>query len=216
MRYMEGFYQRLEQMGVVPVVVLESADHALPVANALKEGGLTSAEITFRTPVAADAIHLISTQCPNIVVGAGTVLNVRQARKAVDAGARFVVSPGFDPVVVDWCVSQRMPVIPAGVTPTEITALINKGIPVTKFFPANLYGGLDGIKTMASVFSGHRFMPTGGVNPANLREYLACPAVIACGGTWLTKKELIAEGDFARIEALAAETASIVREVHGS
>lgn len=215
MRYMEGFYQQVEQMGVVPVVVLDRVADALPVAEALVAGGLTSAEVTFRTPVAADAIHQMATQCPDIFVGAGTVLNVRQARQAVDAGARFVVSPGYDPVVTDWCISQRVPVIPAGVTPTEITALINKGLPVTKFFPANLYGGLNGIKTMASVFTGHRFMPTGGVNPANLHEYLSCPAVIACGGTWITKKDLIAAGDFAQVQALAAEAAAIVREVHG-
>ncbi len=215
MRYMEGFYQQVEQMGVVPVVVLDRVADALPVAEALVAGGLTSAEVTFRTPVAADAIHQMATQCPDIFVGAGTVLNVRQARQAVDAGARFVVSPGYDPVVTDWCISQRVPVIPAGVTPTEITALINKGLPVTKFFPANLYGGLNGIKTMASVFTGHRFMPTGGVNPANLHEYLSCPAVIACGGTWITEKDLIAAGDFAQVQALAAEAAAIVREVHG-
>lgn len=214
-RYMDGFYELLHQRGLVPVVVLDRVADALPVARALADGGLPCAEVTFRTPAAADAIHEIATHCPKVMVGAGTVLNVRQAVQAVEAGASFVVSPGTSPAVVDWCISQRVPVVPGTVTPTELTTVINRGLGVSKFFPANLYGGLAGVETLASVFVGHRFMPTGGVSTDNLQDYLRSPAVIACGGTWITRRDLIAAKDFARIEELATQAATLVREARG-
>lgn len=215
MSYMDEFYQQVEKIGVVPVVVIEDAGDALPLARALVEGGLPSAEVTFRTVAAPDAIRAMSEGCPEILVGAGTVLNLDQARRAVEAGARYVVSPGYDMGVVDWCLEHEVPVMPAGVTPTEVTALVNAGLDVTKFFPAAQYGGLATIKALASVFVGHRFMPTGGVSLDNLREYLSCPAVIACGGTWVTKPDLVRSHDFERVRALAAEAAGVVREVRG-
>lgn len=208
--YMDEFYGKIEEMGVVPVVVLDRVEDADPLAQVLAEGGLPAAEVTFRTAAAADAIHEMSVKHPEVLVGAGTVLNVEQAKRAADAGARFIVSPGYDRGVVEWCLAEKMPVIPAGVTPTEVTALVNAGLPVTKFFPAAQYGGLATIEALASVFVGHRFMPTGGVNATNLKDYLASDAIIACGGTWMVKPKMIREGRFDEMLALTKEAASIV------
>jgi 2-dehydro-3-deoxyphosphogluconate aldolase/(4S)-4-hydroxy-2-oxoglutarate aldolase len=212
--YMNGFYTDIEAMGVVPVVVLDDVKDALPLAKVLEEGGLPSAEVTFRTSAAADSIREIAKKCPDVLVGAGTVLNVEQAQKAVDAGAKFIVSPGTDRGVVDWCLTNKVPVMPAGVTPTEITALVNAGLNVTKFFPAALCGGLKTIGALASVFVGHRFMPTGGVNASNLSEYLAHPAIIACGGTWMVKPDLIHAANFDKILSLTKEARDIVEAAH--
>lgn len=211
----DGFYERVYQMGVVPVVVLEDERDAVPMGTALAAGGLPAAEVTLRTAAAADCIRAMAERCPEVLVGAGTVLSLEQAKRAVAAGARFVVSPGFDPEVVDWCLANRVDVIPAAVTPTELTALVNRGISVTKFFPAAQYGGRATIDALASAFVGHRFMPTGGVDAANLRAYLEDPAVIACGGTWMVKPKLFADGDFSEVERLSAQAASIVRELRG-
>ena len=215
MRFLEEFYAEVEKVGVVPVVVLDRVEDALPVADVLVKGGLPSAEVTFRTTCAADAIHQMSEKCPELLVGAGTVLTPEQARRAVDAGARYVVSPGYNMEVVDWCLANEVPVLPAGVTPTEVAALVNRGLAVTKFFPAAQYGGLDTIRALASVFVGHRFMPTGGVSAANLQEYLECPAVLACGGTWMVKPDLIRAGEFDCMLELTREAAGIVRCVRG-
>lgn len=206
----QEFYSRVEQVGVVPVVVLDDAKDAVPLARALARGGLPAAEVTFRTAAAADAIHAMSDACPDVLVGAGTVLTVDQARRAVDAGARFLVSPGSSPELLDWCVEHEVPYIPAGVTPTEITALINRGFEVTKFFPASLYGGLKAIQSLAQVFVGHRFMPTGGVSAANLAEFLGCESIIACGGSWMAPRALVAAGRFDEVEALCADASAIV------
>ena len=215
MSYMDGFYQSAEKIGVVPVVVLDRVEDALPVADVLVKGGLPSAEVTFRTACAADAIHEMSEKCPELLVGAGTVLTLEQARRAVDAGARYVVSPGYNMEVVDWCLANEVPVLPAGDTPTAVTALVNRGLEVTKFFPAAQYGGLGTIKALASVFVGHRVMPTGGVSADNLREYLECSAILACGGTWMVKPELIRAGEFDRMLELTREAAELVREIRG-
>ena len=205
-----GFYGQVEKTGVVPVVVLEKVEDAVPMANALVAGGLPAAEVTFRTAAAADCIREMSEKCPDILVGAGTVVNLAQCKQAVEA-----VSPGYDPETVDWCIEHEVNIIPAAVTPTEIMVAINRGLDVTKFFPANLYGGLAGIKALASVFVGHRFMPTGGVNTENVRDFLSCDAIIAAGGTWMVKPSLFADGDFSKVEAIAAEAAAAVREIRG-
>lgn len=215
MGYLDEFYQRVAETGVVPVVVLDEASDAVPLADALVQGGLPAAEVTFRTAAAADAIRAIAAARPEVLVGAGTVLNVEQAKAAVEAGARFVVSPGFSPEVVDWCLEHEVPQIPAGITPTEITWLANRGLDVTKYFPASLYGGLGGIKTLSSVFVGHRFMPTGGIRQADLEEYLSCPAILACGGTWITKADLVRAGCFDEVARRAGEAAAAVRRVRG-
>lgn len=210
-----GFYEQVEKTGVVPVVVLERVEDAVPMASALVSGGLPAAEVTFRTAAAADCIHAMSEKCPDILVGAGTVLNVEQCKRAVDAGAKFIVSPGYDLGIINYCLENEINLIPGGVTPTEITTLVNLGFDVTKFFPANLYGGLKGIESLAAVFVGHRFMPTGGVNTENLRDFLGSSAIIAAGGTWMVKPALFADGDFSKVESLAAGAAAAVREIRG-
>lgn len=215
MGYMDGFYATLERLAVVPVVVIDDERDAVPLAKALAAGGLPSAEVTFRTGAAAGSIRAMRRECPQVLVGAGTILSVDQAKAAVDAGAGFIVSPGHDMDVIAWCIERKVPVVPAGVTPTEVTELVNAGIDVTKYFPAALYGGLGGIRSLASVFVGHRFMPTGGVNMKNLADYLSDPAVIACGGTWMAKADLLREGRFDEVERLSAEAAGIIETVRG-
>ena len=210
-----GFYEQVEKTGVVPVVVLEKVEDAVPMANALVAGGLPAAEVTFRTAAAADCIHEMAEKCPDILVGAGTVVNLEQCKKAVDAGAKFIVSPGYDMAIIDWCLEHEVNLIPGGVTPAELTTLINLGFDITKFFPANLYGGLKAIEALAAVFVGHRFMPTGGVSPDNVREFLGSKAILAAGGTWMVKPNLFADGDFSRVEALTADAAAAVREIRG-
>ena len=210
-----GFYEQVEKTGVVPVVVLEKVEDAVPMASALVAGGLPAAEVTFRTAAAADCIHEMAEKCPDILVGAGTVVNLEQCKKAVDAGARFIVSPGYDMAIIDWCLEHEINLIPGGVTPAELTTLINLGFDITKFFPANLYGGLKAIEALAAVFVGHRFMPTGGVSPDYVRDFLGSKAILAAGGTWMVKPNLFADGDFSRVEALTAEAAAAVREIRG-
>lgn len=210
-----GFYEQVEKTGVVPVVVLEKVEDAVPMANALVAGGLPAAEVTFRTAAAADCIHEMAEKCPDILVGAGTVVNLEQCKKAVDAGAKFIVSPGYDMDIIDWCLEHEVNLIPGGVTPAELTTLINLGFDITKFFPANLYGGLKAIEALAAVFVGHRFMPTGGVSSDNVRDFLGSKAILAAGGTWMVKPNLFADGDFSRVEALTADAAAAVREIRG-
>ena len=191
-----GFYEQLEKTAVVPVVVLEKVEDAVPMANALVKGGLPAAEVTFRTAAAADCIREMSEKCPDILVGAGTVVNLEQCKRAVEAGAKFIVSPGYDDAIIDYCLENKVNLIPGAVTPAELTHLINRGFDITKFFPANLYGGLKATETLSAVFVGHRFMPTGGVNLENLPEFLGSKSIIAAGGTWMVKPALFADGDF--------------------
>ena len=212
---MNPILEQICRIGIIPVIAIDDAKKAVPLARSLVEGGLPAAEVTFRTAAAADCIREMSEKCPDILVGAGTVVNLAQCKQAVEAGAKFIVSPGYDPETVDWCIEHEVNIIPAAVTPTEIMVAINRGLDVTKFFPANLYGGLAGIKALASVFVGHRFMPTGGVNTENVRDFLSCDAIIAAGGTWMVKPNLFADGDFSKVEAIAAEAAAAVREIRG-
>jgi 2-dehydro-3-deoxyphosphogluconate aldolase/(4S)-4-hydroxy-2-oxoglutarate aldolase len=210
---MNDVLTQIEQFGVVPVVAIDTVDHALGLGRALIDGGLPCAEITFRTAAAADAIQAMTSNYPEMLVGAGTVLTVEQAQKAADAGARFVVTPGFDAAVVDWCIEQDMPVTPGVMTPTEINMALNKGLNVLKFFPAEVAGGVKTLKAISGPYGEVRFIPTGGINAANLADYLRLPTVIACGGSWLVKKQLIADGEFDRIAELTAEAVEIVRTV---
>lgn len=195
----EDFYEKLEELCIVPVVVLDKAEDALPMANALVAGGMPSAEVTFRTACAAECIHEMATKCPEIAVGAGTVLNPAQVDEAVDAGATFIVSPGYNEAVVKRSIELGVPCLPGTVTPSEVTAAVNLGLKVTKFFPAAQYGGLATIKALCAAFVGHRFMPTGGVNLDNLTDYLSAPQIIACGGTWMVKPNLFADGNFDKV-----------------
>ncbi len=197
--------ERLARAIVVPVVVLDDAKDAVPTANAMVAGGIDVMEITFRTACAADAIQAVAENCPDMLVGAGTVLNVEQAKLAVARGAKFIVSPGFDAGVVGWCVENGIAVAPGCVTPTEIMAAIKLGLKVVKFFPANVYGGLNAMKNLSAPFVGMKFIPTGGVNAANIREYWTAPFIHAVGGSWVCPKADIAAGNFDKITALCAE-----------
>ena len=196
---------RLARAGVVPVVVLEDAKDAVPTAKAMLAGGVDVMEITFRTAAAADSIKAVADSCPDMLVGAGTVLNLPQCKLAVEMGAKFIVSPGFDAEVVDWCIANNIPVTPGCVTPTEITAAVNRGLKVIKFFPANVYGGLNAMKNLSAPFVGIKFLPTGGVNAANIKEYIDAPFIHAVGGSWVCPKDAVKAGDWDKITALCAE-----------
>ena len=197
--------ERLARAGVVPVVVLDDAKDAVPTANAMVAGGIDVMEITFRTAAAPDAIEAVAKNCPDMLVGAGTILNLEQCKLAVEKGAKFIVSPGFDAQVVAWCIENGIAVTPGCVTPTEITAAVNMGLKVIKFFPANVYGGLNAMKNLSAPFVGIKFMPTGGVNAQNLREYIDAPFIHAVGGSWVCPKADIAAGNFEKITQLCAE-----------
>ena len=197
--------QRLANAGVVPVVVLDDAKDAVPTANAMVAGGIDVMEITFRTAAAPDCIKAVSENCPDMLVGAGTILNLEQCKLAVQMGAKLIVSPGLDAEVVSWCVENGIAVTPGCVTPTEITAAIKLGLKVVKFFPANVYGGLNAMKNLSAPFVGIKFMPTGGVNAQNLSEYISAPFIHAVGGSWVCPKADIAAGNFEKITALCKE-----------
>ena len=197
--------ERLASSIVVPVVVIDDAKDAIPTAKAMAAGGVDVMEITFRTAAAPDAIKAVSENCPDMLVGAGTVLSMEQCKQAIEMGAKFIVSPGFDPEIVSWCIENNIPVAPGCVTPTEITAALKMGLKVLKFFPANVYGGLNAMKNLAAPFVGIKFMPTGGINSANIREYIDAPFIHAVGGSWVCPKADIAAGNFEKITALCAE-----------
>ena len=203
---------RLARAGVVPVVVLEHAKDAVPTAKAMVAGGIDVMEITFRTAAAADSIRAVSENCPEMLVGAGTVITLEQCKKAVESGARFIVAPGFDEEVVRWCVENHVPVTPGCVTPTEIMAAMKLGLKVVKFFPAGVYGGLSAMKALSGPFGGIKFIPTGGVNAQNLAEYLAAPFIHAVGGSWVCPKADISAGNFEKITALCHEAHATVTE----
>ncbi|MDX1521198.1 MAG: bifunctional 4-hydroxy-2-oxoglutarate aldolase/2-dehydro-3-deoxy-phosphogluconate aldolase, partial [Anaerolineae bacterium] len=178
-------------------------------------GGLPCAEITFRTETAGDSIAILAAKFPTMLVGAGTVLTLDQARQAQAAGAGFIVTPGFDEAIVDWCLVNDMPVTPGVITPTEISLALNKGLNLLKFFPAELSGGISYLKAMAGPFSTVKFMPTGGIDRSNLADYLRLSNVHACGGSWMVKPQLIAEQQFEKIKALSKETVELARAARG-
>lgn len=206
---------RLQKCGVVPVVVLDDAKNAVPTAKALLAGGVNVMEITFRTTAAADSIKAVVENCPEMLVGAGTVITLDQCKQALECGAEFIVSPGFDPEVVSWCVERNIPITPGCVTPTEIMTAMKLSLNVVKFFPAGVYGGLKAMKALAAPFGGVKFIPTGGVDAKNLKEYLEAPFVHAVGGSWLCPKKEIAAGNFDAVTALCREASEIVKEVRG-
>ena len=202
--------QRIGQAGIAPVVVIEDASHALPTARAMLAGGVDVMEITFRTQAAPEAIRIIAEQCPEMLVGAGTVITLDQCRQAVELGAKFIVTPGFDGEVASWCVEHQVPVVPGCVTPSEIMAAMKLGLQVLKFFPASVYGGLGAMKALSGPFGSVKFIPTGGVNAQNLGEYIAAPFIFAVGGSWLCSKEDISAGNYDRITALCAQARQAV------
>ncbi len=199
--------------GVIPVVVIENADDAVPIAEALLHGGLSVIEVTLRSEAAPQAIENIARQVPDAVIGAGTVLNAEQCDMAHSTGAQFIVSPGLHATVVEASQARDLPVFPGVATATELQSAWNMGLRTVKLFPAELSGGVAMLKALAAVFRDVKFMPTGGVGPGNLREYLSQPAVIACGGSWLAPAELVAKGDFAEITRLARAAKKVVSDV---
>jgi len=206
---------RLQKLAVVPVVVIDDADTAVPIAQALVAGGLPIIEVTLRTAAAADAIAAISRQVPDAIVGAGTVLSADQAQGIVSAGAKFIVSPGLDDDVVAAARALSVPILPGVATASEAQHAWNMGLRELKFFPAEQAGGIAMIKALSAVFRDILFMPTGGVSPANLRDYLQLPSVLACGGSWLTPAAAIQQGNYAEITALAAAALAIAKEARG-
>ncbi|MBQ1439476.1 MAG: bifunctional 4-hydroxy-2-oxoglutarate aldolase/2-dehydro-3-deoxy-phosphogluconate aldolase, partial [Solobacterium sp.] len=205
--------ERIAACGVVPVVVLEDAKDAKPLAEALVEGGLPVAEVTFRTAAAEESIRIMAEAYPDMLVGAGTVLSVEQAQRAVNAGAKFIVSPGFDEEVVDWCLANNVPVYPGIITPSEATKAVKRGLKIVKFFPAEQFGGVATIKALAAPFTTLKFMPTGGINAKNIRDYLSNNKISACGGSWMVKGDLVKAGDFAKIKELVKEAVELVKEI---
>ena len=199
------YTQRLGNSAVIPVVVLDDAKDAVPTAKALLAGGIDVMEITFRTAAAPDAIRAVAENCPDMLVGAGTVITLEQCKQAIDCGARFIVSPGFDAEVVSWCVNHNVTITPGCVTPTEIMAALKLGLKVVKFFPANVYGGLNAMKALSGPFGGVKFIPTGGVNGQNIGEYAAAPFIHTVGGSWACAKADIVAGNFEKITRLSQE-----------
>ena len=210
---MNPILEQLSKFGVVPVVVLNDAKDAEPLAKALCDGGLPCAEVTFRTAAAEESIRTMTEKYPEMLVGAGTVLTTEQVDRAVAAGAKFIVSPGFDPEIVDYCLEKEILVLPGCVTPSEVAQGVKRGLKVQTFFPAEQYGGVATIKAMAAAYVGIQFMPTGGINPKNVKDYLACDKIFACGGSWMVKGDMIEAGEFDKIEALTKEAVAIIKEV---
>lgn len=202
--------ERLGAAGIVPVVVIDDVKDAVPTAQAMLKGGVDVMEITLRTPAGLGAIEAVAASCPDMVVGAGTVITLEQGKAAVAAGAKFLVSPGFDRDLVKWCVENDVNITPGCVTPTEITEAMKYGLKVLKFFPANVYGGLSAMKALSGPFGGVKFIPTGGVNAQNLGEYISAPFVHAVGGSWVCAKADIAAGNFDKITTLCAEARKAV------
>ena len=207
--------EELCSYGVIPVVVLNRTEDAKPLAKALCEGGLKCAEVTFRTDAAQESIRIMSKEYPDMMVGAGTVLTIDQVDRAVSAGAKFIVSPGFDPEIVDYCIDKNIPVVPGCMTPSEVAQGVKRGLEVLKFFPAEQAGGVAMIKAMAAPYTSVRFMPTGGLNAGDLEQYLSFIKIVACGGSWMVKADLIDSGDFEKITQLTKEAVGLVKSIRG-
>ncbi len=202
-------------MGIIPVVVLNDVKDALPLGKALLDGGLPVAEVTFRTDAAEESIRQMAAAYPDLLVGAGTVLTTEQVDRAVAAGAKFIVSPGLNPKVVSYCQEIGIPVCPGVVTPGEIEKALELGLEVVKFFPAEPSGGLPMIKAVGAAYTKLKFMPTGGISASNVTAYLECDKILACGGSWMVKGDLINAGDYDQIVALCKEAAAIVKDIRG-
>lgn len=207
---MNEILRKIGNMGIVPVVKIDNAKDAVPLGKALIKGGLPVAEITFRTDAAQEAIENICSALPEMLVGAGTVLNIEQAKRAVAAGAKFIVSPGFNASVVEYCVNNNIPITPGCCNPTDIEMALSYGLEVVKFFPAEAYGGLSTIKAISAPYGMLKFIPTGGISEKNIKEYLAFNKILACGGSWMVKDELIKAGKFDEIERITGEAVSLM------
>ena len=208
-------FEALSRIGVVPVITIDRSQDAVPLARALLNGGIGCAEITFRTASAEEAIQRISGECHEMLVGAGTVLTVQQAEQAIRAGAQYIVAPGFDAAVVDWCQEHGVPVLPGLATPTEINMALARGVKLLKFFPSEEIGGVRMLKALYAPYQEVQFIPTGGIKAHNLAEYLVLPNVVACGGSWMATGSMISEGKFDEITRLSREARAIVHRARG-
>lgn len=212
---MKELLERIGEIGIVPVVVLNDVKDAEPLAQALCDGGLPCAEVTFRTDAAEESIRRMTESYPNMLVGAGTVLTIDQVDRAVAAGAKFIVSPGLNPKIVKYCNEKGVLIIPGCANPSDVEQAIENGLSVVKFFPAEQAGGLNYIKAIAAPYTGLKFMPTGGINPKNVRSYLAYDKILACGGSWMVKGDLVQAGEFDKVRELVKEAVEIVKESRG-
>jgi len=201
---------QIEKIGIVPVIRIDDVEHAVPLAKALAAGGIPCAEITFRTAHGVEAIRRITAQCPDVLTGAGTVTSTQQVDQAIDAGAKFVVSPGFNPKVVRYCLDKGMPITPGCSTTSDLEQALEFGLEAVKFFPAEQSGGLDYIKAVSAPYNTLRFMPTGGISAGNIAKYLAFDKIIACGGSWMVKPELLQTGKFDEVTRLCKEALGAV------
>jgi 2-dehydro-3-deoxyphosphogluconate aldolase/(4S)-4-hydroxy-2-oxoglutarate aldolase len=211
-----GVLTQLRQLKIVPIITIDDADKAVRLADALVAGGLSCAEVTFRTPAAGEALRRMTAERPNMLIGAGTVLTIDQAANAKRSGARFLLSPGLNRRVVAWCQDHDLPIFPGIATPTDIEMALEQGLEVVKFFPAEQIGGLGYLRAIAAPFPGLQFMPTGGINAGNVGEYLAFDRVVACGGSWMAPQSLIAVGAFDRIRDAVRESVDAVRVASAS
>lgn len=212
---MNEILKELEKNIIVPVVVLDDAKDAENLAKALCQGGLPCAEVTFRTDAAEESIRIMCEKFPEMCVGAGTVLTTEQVDRAINAGAKFIVSPGFDPEIVDYCLEKGITVLPGCITPSEVAQAVKRGLEVIKFFPAEQSGGLAMIKAMSAPYTTVKFMPTGGISAKNVASYLECDKIFACGGSWMVKKNLIEDQEFDKIRALTEEAVNVAKSVRG-
>ena len=208
---MDMILRKIEEAGIIPVVVMKEIENAHMLGKTLVENGLACAEITFRTEIAADVIRIMKDAFPEMLLGAGTVLTTNQVDSAMDAGASFVVSPGLNPEIVKYCQSKKILMIPGIATPGELEMAWNLGLRVVKFFPAELSGGLAMIQAMAAAYTDMRFMPTGGISPTNIISYLRDEHILACGGSWMVKENMIEAGDFEEIGRLSKEAVVMVK-----
>ena len=202
---MDAVLKKIGEIRLVPVVKIEDSRNAVPLGQALKDGNLPIAEITYRTEAAEEAIRLLTAELPEILIGAGTVLTLDQVKSAVGAGAQFIVAPGFNPKVVDYCIEHNIIIIPGVNNPSQIERALERRLEVVKFFPAEASGGMPFLKAVAAPYSAIRFLPTGGINLQNMVSYLSFPRVIACGGSWMVKSDLISRGNFKDIKRLSRE-----------
>lgn len=208
-----NIFARIREAGIIPVITINHEEQAVPLTEALREGNMKCIEVTLRTENALNAIGLIKEKFPDFIVGAGTVLTTEQVKNAVSMGADFIVSPGSNPKVIDFCQKENIPVIPGVATPSEIEKNLEMGIKVMKFFPAEACGGLNMIKAISAPYGDVMFMPTGGINEENVKEYLECSQVIACGGSWMVRSSLLEQENYSEITKLAARAMNIVSEV---
>lgn len=207
---MNALTGQLASHRLIPVVAIDSVEKAAPLADALTQGGLPCAEITLRTEAGIDAIHALRDR-DEFLVGAGTVHSVDQAKASVDAGAKFIVSPGLNPRTVRWCIENNVPVFPGVATPTDLEMALEFGLDVVKFFPAETLGGVDTLKAFSGPFGNMKFVPTGGIGPCNLRDYLQLNSVIACGGSWMVKTDLLRDNQFEEIQRITAEAVKLAQ-----